>query len=252
METRAWIAITLVWLTGCAQSPVASDTVATVPPQPETLQIPSQSVRRRGGPRKLKLTLTLDSPQDLKVKEGDQVRQGQVISDRKSARESLVKERQSLLLQLEQLKAKTVNVPAGYAVEQVEVEQARLMVEQARGAIARFRTNNPWTDYARGVLPLSEDAELAELEDQYRQERAKLAIAMAHLQVAKAKRQVVQQDTSVQQRKLFRQVTEVEEKLGLVGVVRSPYDGLIKSIKWLIQKDQELQIELILIHSFNE
>ena len=50
-------------------------------------------------------------------------------------------------------------------------------VEQARGAIARFQTHNPWMDYAHGVLPLSEDAELAELEERYQQERAKLALA---------------------------------------------------------------------------
>ena len=70
-----------------------------------------------------------------------------------------------------------MNVPASYAVEQAEVEQAQLLVGQARGAIARFQTDNPWTDYARGVLPLSEDVELSELEDRYQQERAKLALA---------------------------------------------------------------------------
>ena len=41
-----------------------------------------------------------------------------MISDRKSTRDRLTQERQSLQLQLEQLKAKTVTVPASYAVEQ--------------------------------------------------------------------------------------------------------------------------------------
>ena len=118
------------------------------------------------------------------------------------------------------------------------------MVEQALAAITRFQANSPWTDYARGVLPLAEDTELAVLEERYQQEQAKLAIAMAHLQAAKAQRQVVQQDTSVQQGELLRQITEVEEKLGLVGVVRSPYGGAVKSLKWLEQTDQELQVEL--------
>ena len=247
METRAWIAITLVWLAGCARSPVASDTVATVPPQPETLQIPSQTVRKRGGPRRLKLTLMLDSPQDLKVKEGDQVRQGQVISDRRSAREGLIKERQSLLLQLEQLKAKTVRVPASDAVEQAEVEQAKLLVEQAQGAIARFQTNSPWTDYARGVLPLSEDEELAGLEDQYQQERVKLAIAIAQLQAAKAEEKVLLQDMLLQKTELLRQIAAIDEKLDSLGVVRSPYGGAVKSLKWLGQQDHVLRIELTFV-----
>jgi hypothetical protein len=32
-----------------------------------------------------------------------------------------------------------------------------------------------------------------------------------------------------------------------VGVVRSPYDGIVKKIKWVEQADRELQVELILI-----
>ena len=38
-------------------------------------------------------------------------------SDRKSVRESLIKAHQSLMLELEQLKVKTVAIPAGYVEE---------------------------------------------------------------------------------------------------------------------------------------
>ena len=54
---------------------------------------------------------------------------------------------------------------------------------------------------------------------------------------------MVRQDTSVQQEELLRRITEIEEKLGVGGVVRSPYAGVIKAIKWLGQTNQELKEE---------
>ena len=76
METRAWIAIILILLVGCDRPPTGGDIAATVPPQPETLQLPSETVRKQDGPRKLKLTLTLGYVSGSEVKEGDQVSRG--------------------------------------------------------------------------------------------------------------------------------------------------------------------------------
>ncbi|NCJ08229.1 hypothetical protein GS597_17290 [Synechococcales cyanobacterium C] len=54
----------------------------------------------------------------------------------------------------------------------------------------------------------------------------------------------VRQDASVQQILLMSQLRDVEARLDGVGVVRSPYDGTIKKIKWLSQTDQDLLTEV--------
>lgn len=42
-------------------------------------------------------------------------------------------------------------------------------------------------------------------------------------------------------------IREIEKQLDTLGVVRSPYRGHIKSMKWLGQTDQDLQVELSVI-----
>ncbi|MGF1602937.1 MAG: efflux RND transporter periplasmic adaptor subunit [Thermosynechococcaceae cyanobacterium] len=244
MEARTGIAIALL-LVGCTQlqiSDESSEPIAAVSPTVAPRPVPQQ----REAPRRLKLRLTLDQPEDLKVKVQDSVVKGQVISDRSFTRNRLAQERQSLLVKLEQLKTKTVMVPTSHAIEQAEVAQARLSVEQARAAISNFQTYSPWTQYAREALPLAEDMELTALEDQYQQERAKLAISVAELQVARSKQQTLQQDTFAQQTELFQRLRDAEEKLESLGAAKSPYDGIVKAIKWLGQTDQNLQVELSL------
>ena len=158
METRSWLTLTLIVLTGCTQLPATSepDPIPTAPPPAPSA---APLAQKSGGPRKLKLKLTLDSPQDLKVAAGDEVTQGQVLSDRLSTRTRIQHQRQELHLQLKHLQPKTpAAVPAVYATEFARVHQAELKVQQSRAAIAQFQANSPWTDYARATLPLNQDS----------------------------------------------------------------------------------------------
>jgi hypothetical protein len=145
-----------VFLTGCnsmSRMPVS-------PPLPVVEPTPSINRRTNLIPRELKLKLTLDDPADLKVKPGDSVSQGQVIGDRTSARKTLEQKRQAIRLKLEHLNASagTGSRPVSYAVEQARVHQAQVLVRQAREAIALFKTNSPWTDYAWASLPLYKES----------------------------------------------------------------------------------------------
>jgi hypothetical protein len=209
---------------------------------------PVISPRKNQVPRELKLKLTLDDPADLKVKQEDSVRKGQVLSDRTSARKTLEQQRQTIRLKLKHLKASAGvgSSQVSYAVEQARVRQAQVRVKQAKEAIAQFKTHSPWTDHAWASLPLDKElAQVTQLEGKMREAEAELDLAAAQLQTVREK-QPVGQDTSVQRLLLLSQLRDVEARLAGVGTVRSPYAGIVKKIKWVGQIDQVLQAELTL------
>jgi hypothetical protein len=236
-----------VFLTGCnSMSQVSpSSSVPLVDPTPVI------SRRTNLVPRELKLKLTLDDPADLKVKQGDRIQKGQILSDRTSARKTLEKQRQAIRLKLEHLNA-SAGAGSGsvsYAVEQAKVRQAQVRVRQAKEAIALFKTNSPWTDYAWASLPLyKESTQVSHLVIKVQDAEAELGLAVAQLQAAREKNlvHVGGQDNSVQQALLMSQLRDVEARLDGMGVVRSPYDGTIKKIKWLGQTEQALLVEAII------
>jgi hypothetical protein len=240
------VAIT-VFLSGCnSMSQVSpSSSVPLVDPTPVI------SRRTNLVPRELKLKLMLDDPADLKVKQGDSVMKGQVIGDRTSTRKPLEQQRQAIRLKLEHLKASAgaSSRPVSDAVEQARVHQAQVRVQQAREAIALFKTNSPWTDYAWASLPLyKESMQVSQLVIKVQTAEAELGLAVAQLQTARENKpqKTVDQDNAGQQALLMSQLRDVEARLDGVGVVRSPYDGTVKKIKWLKQVNRELVVEVIL------
>lgn len=135
-------------------------------------------------------------------------------------------------------------------------------VEQAQNALAQFLADSPWTDYAREQLnQRSEKEKLAELNNILQQKKASLNLAVAQLQAAKEKhweelyklyKEQPQKDTSVEQAQITTQLKSFESELVRLGVVRSPYEGTIKKIKWVGQTDQELVAELTIIVGSNK
>jgi hypothetical protein len=248
---RKVIVAIAVFLSGCNSiSPEPSST-----PVPVSESTPAISPRKNQVPRELKLKLTLDDPVDLKVKQGDRIQKGQVLSDRTSARTQLEQQRQTIRLKLEHLNASAGagSSHVSYAVEQARVRQAQVRVQQAREAIAQFKINSPWTDYALASLPLyKESTQVSQLVIKVQVVEAELGLAVAQLQAAREKNlvHVGGQDNSVQQALLMSQLKDVEARLDGAGVVRSPYNGTVKKVKWIGQTNQELLIELTLESQF--
>jgi multidrug efflux pump subunit AcrA (membrane-fusion protein) len=203
--------------------------------------------RNQSVPRELKLKLTLDAPTDLKVKQGDRVRKGQVISDRTSARKQLEQQRQAIHLKLAHLNPGSMT-PGSYSVEQAKVRQAQLKVQQAREAIALFKSNSPWTDYAWASLPLyKESAQVSQLATKVQDAEAELDLTVSQLQVAREKKLAsTGSRDALQQVLLMSQLKEIEAKLDDVGVVRSSHNSAVKKIKWSGQVNQELMVEVTL------
>ena len=122
-----------------APSPMASPSItsgdSTIP-----ASVPTSS------PRLLKFNLSLSSPKDLKVKQGDTVSAGEVLADRVEERSHLSAQRQALELSLSEIQRKIVikpTVPAivksvnelppiSYAEEEAAIASARLSVQQAQ------------------------------------------------------------------------------------------------------------------------
>jgi uncharacterized membrane protein len=242
---RRVFSLIAVFLTGCN----SMSRMPASPPLPVVDPTPIINRRTNLVPRELKLKLTLDNPADLKVKQGDRIQKGQVLSDRTSARKHLEQQRQVIRLKLEHLNASAGvgSRSVSYAVEQARVRQAQVRVRQAREAIALFKTNSPWTDYALASLPLyKESTQVSQLVIKVQDAEAGLGLAVAQLQAAREKNPA-SQDKSVQQTLLMSQLKDVEVKLDGVGVVRSPYNGTVKKIKWSGQINQELTVEVTLM-----
>lgn len=242
----------MLLLVGCSQSTDKASDKDFVESAAAEQALPAQSVSQTSGPRRLKLTLSLDRPEDLKVREQESVAKGRVLSDRKSARDRLINDRRSLLAKLDQFRQQqdviaSSGTQPSTATEQAEVNAAQVAVTQAQRAIEKYRDNSPWTEYARSVLLLPDNQELAELGNKYQVAQAELEIAQAKLQDAQQSKESKKTiDTTQQQADTISKLREVDGKISTLGVVHSPYSGVIKSIRWLGQKNQELQVELTL------
>lgn len=234
MEARTGIAIALL-LVGCTQPQkldgISHPTVSVSPP------IAPKPFQRQESPRRLKILLTLDQPDDLKVKIKDQIDKGQVLSCRTSIQERLIHERQVLLATLDQFKRQQQTKQNNTAAE---VKAANVEITQARQAITYYKSRSPYTDLGQRILGKSYiDTTLLKLEQQLYIAQNKLIIANGKLQSARHQKS---DDISA----LLSKAQIQEAHLKRLGVVRSPYSGMVHSIRWLGQKDQELQAEVTL------
>ena len=123
-----------------AESPAVTQTVqTTVPPRrPQSLE-----------PRSIKIDLTLTSPQDLKVKPGDEVAPGQILSDRTTERQRLLNQKRQLQLALKKLEIPIPVItspqpiptirelpPVSYQQEEANISLKRQELAEAETAIA--------------------------------------------------------------------------------------------------------------------
>jgi hypothetical protein len=109
------------------------------------IQLGDQQSVTSNGARLLRLKLTLSSPDDLRVKEGDSVSQGQMLSDRVNDRTRLEAQRKQLQLQIDRLKQAVTGPPPVRSIpelaslpaptffqEVAEVERVKLKADQSQ------------------------------------------------------------------------------------------------------------------------
>jgi biotin carboxyl carrier protein len=94
-------------------------------------------------PKRLKINLSLNDPSELRVREGDSVARGQVLSDREAERNRLNRDKREKLLAIANVERQIVPLlkpapqmrdlpPISYAVEETSIQLAELKLSQAQ------------------------------------------------------------------------------------------------------------------------
>lgn len=127
----------------------------------ETFAGTKRGTGEQGSDRTLRISLTADDPSFLKVKEGQQIKQGDMLIDNTLERERLDRQRRSVMLQIDNLKSKTLPKPfepkpapplaalpsANFLEEESAIAQAKLKLGQAQSVLeSRYKllqSDNP-------------------------------------------------------------------------------------------------------------
>lgn len=209
-----------------ATMPIASS-APEVSPTAESVT-PETVIDEAVGAQRLRLTLTLSAPEDLKVRQGDSVTQGQILSDRTRDRQRLDAQKQQLQIQIDRLKQPIPGPPPQQSIPQVAglpvasfldevaaVEQAKLKVEAAdRNVMQQQRMIDLLQSMPDAQLPEStiphEEEVLAQLQQQADQARADQDLAEAKLQQAQSDRQYQEYLHSLEMSKRALQIQQQE------------------------------------------
>lgn len=274
----------MLWLAqakpSTGQSAAPAPTPATVTaPTPQVLTAPTVS----DTPSVLKFTLTLSSPDDLKVRQGDFVNQDQVLADRTRQRQQLTSQQEKTQRSLQRIEAQPVITPpppapvppvrslptVSFAQEESAITAIGKDIELQQRKLDLLQTLPPdqvppaMREHEDRILEgLYSDLEAAQATLQQAQEGRKYqeyeySLAMAQraeqenqqqLSYSEQLQRVEQQqrDREFQMAQLEAQMQDIDSKLADLSTVRSPYSGTIRRIKWLGQSDNTLTVEITL------
>lgn len=235
-------------------------------------------------PRILKLAVSLSRTADLKVAQGDRVEQGQLISDRDRERDRLSKQLQGLKFTLQRvtnqkplapiapksLPAIPLLPPATNNRELVEVQEADENLRKQKDKISALSIMSAdelppeVLEHERAIATkLNQTVEQAKGtlnnagEERKREEyRHSLELAQREEQIQRAALEYQRQlqtyqestrDREVQLAELQARIQDADQKLQDLAIVRSPYPGIIRRIKYVGQTDVLLQAEITLL-----
>ncbi|UBF27494.1 hypothetical protein K9N68_06005 [Kovacikia minuta CCNUW1] len=267
-----WWGIGLI-LSGCTAQAVSQSLpspTASVNPPTESVDVAPQ--------RRFQIKLTLSSPNDLKVQEGNQVQEGQIIADRVHDRSRLEFQQQQLQgqikrlrLQLEQPIPEVAGLPtSSFLSEVAEVERLKIKATDAQRVKEQQQRkldllqSMPKSDLPEATIP-HEQALLDQKQRLLDQALAEVETAKGKLAKAENDRQFQEYEHSLEMSKraislrqqeiqqqgqlaqLEGQLSQVETQLSTLSAVRSPYSGRIQRIKFSGQNDQALSVELVLV-----
>ena len=285
----------LATIAGCsaqAQTPIPSPSQAPL----KSAAIDEDATQSQGSKKRFKLSLTLSEPADLKVREGDVISTGQLLSDRVKDRERLEAQKRQIEFQIQRLKLPIIRPlsprdavpvpdlpPPSYLQEEAEVDKQSIEAEiSAKERDNQQRMIDALQTLDPGTVPPStiphEQAKFAERDREFQKQISEQALAKGKLSKAKEKFSYEQYRHSVelskrdldlsrnnleyqrqlqefekQERDRAFQISEataklqiIESQLAALSIIRSPYNGTIKKIKWLGQSDRLINVELVL------
>ena len=148
-------------------------------------------------PNRLNINVAIDSPEDIKVNEGDEIKKGQIIATRDKTKNQLLSQKEKLLSSLNKVKTLkplpptaplevpplSILPPISYLEYEAEIEKKKIAIDFINDEI---RVKNEEIDYLSQLAELDEKvihhekAKLGKL-------RQKLTIASKEYQLAKGK-----------------------------------------------------------------
>lgn len=238
-------------------------------------------------PQRLTINVTVADPEDLKVAEGDRLDVGQLVADRSKEKRRLEAQQSQLKLSLQRLQSSTITAPLPpaqppaiapptYLEQQAAIDRAKATVDLAELAIANKQQELTYLAELPHLDPLVMEHERAKLAELQRNHTA----AVREYQLAMGKRSTAEYQHSVtvaadvtsrnravmdyqQQWAEYEQrlrdkdyqtsqtqlrLDEVDYAIAKLAVVRSPYAGRIRRVRWLGQNpDGSLGVELTLL-----
>ena len=122
---------------------------------PSDLSLSNKSQSTVSQPKRLKITLSINDPNDLKVREGDRVSKGQILSDRDLERKRLSRERMATLMTINKIERSPIptlkiapelrELPSvSFAIAESEIQQAELKFSQAQRNLQNALSYDPF------------------------------------------------------------------------------------------------------------
>jgi len=221
-------------------------------------QPPVTSTRKRHT-----ITVTVSSPEDIKVEEGDRITEGEVIADRTKEREKLIQQRDQLQLVINKAMQATPIPPPppepSYAAQQAAVAEAREMVaywKQLPQPKYRFKqedlivsldteTVEKRQDIAQKQIEAQQELNSAIANLQDAQSRYQRELYTYNINLSKAEADQRQREMDVL--RLREKLDNLNQQISELSVVRSPYAGRVRRVKIMNQNNLTITAEVTLL-----
>lgn len=170
---------------------------------PSTIAVPSPASTHL--PKRLTITVSVSQPDDLKIKEGQQLQVGELIADKGRERTRLEAQKSQLSLALQRLKTATITAPlpparvpaiaalptTQYLEQEFAIQRAKVTVSQAERSIGLKRQEVAYLQGLEHLDPLifeHEQAQLDQLQQQHEAAVREYQLAIGRLNTAQEAR----------------------------------------------------------------
>ncbi|BAZ40485.1 hypothetical protein NIES4101_64460 [Calothrix sp. NIES-4101] len=222
------LAVIAVLGCGCEDKPVSKQDdgqaiAANIPAIAPVFKMPEPEVQKG---RQFEISLTLDQPEDLKVKQGDRIMAGQIIAERQPTEQQRLTQIQ-LVGQMNAIARPREEIYLVQANQEVEIAQAQLKA---------YKDSSPFTDAA--PVPMSRLVKEQELEAQL--------IATANKRNAIAYQlEIARQELLQKQSQLLLQLKALDAEAQRLKV-KSPYTGTIGRVKAQRGFNNQIAVTLVI------
>ena len=254
---------TLIWLTipiGLLVWNLVSKPSGVIANYPAQVGLPASAAPTdTNQPSTIKIQVKLTSAEDLKVKRGDRISEGDVISDRSAERIQKQSEIDAIRMQIteaEKIKSASGKLPslelpaASYVQEEQSIEQVRSEIAIQNKKIEELQSvdvPDAVNEHEQAILDklkmrlkmANGDLEAAKTRRKYQEYEHQRNLQNSVMEHGKA-----EQIYGSRQSELSARLTQLESELTSIAQVRAPFSGTVRSVKWLAQTDQSLAVEI--------